>query len=296
MSHMSNENHDPNIPLTDITNISWSSQTTQPTRRRVRPHLSDRVVRLNNTEVTQPLQLSPQQVLPQSPLNSRYNGNHSLTPSTTIPSQITSSLLKQSVANTHVTTPPLRRPSRPPLQPNVVPARRNVRPRLTRNDDHINMSTHLTLYVMLSSVTVVDTDGNPVQHTQLRIKSNPSCPTTNVVHSLYDLTSTCDMSTSATNQQSDTNVPMSIHRMACQNRRIIEYFDFVDATYTCSHCQAKYWYGERTVRRSPKSNPKFSTCCSKGKVQFPFLHDAPQLLQQLMDYNGRELSKLFPKK
>ncbi|GJR07094.1 putative reverse transcriptase domain-containing protein [Tanacetum coccineum] len=84
---------------------------------------------------------------------------------------------------------------------------------LTRNDDHINMSTYLTLCVMLSSVTVVDTNGNPVQHTQLPTESNPSCPTTNVVHSLYHLTLTCDMSTSATNQQSDTNVPMSIHRM-----------------------------------------------------------------------------------
>ena len=78
--------------------------------------------------------------------------------------------------------------------------------------------------------------------------------------------------------------------------RMREYCDSGDATYTCSHCQAKYWYGERTVRRSSKSNPKFSTCCSEGKVQLPFLHDAPQILQQLMDYNGGELSKLFRKK
>nr|GEW37195.1 hypothetical protein [Tanacetum cinerariifolium] len=57
--------------------------------------------------------------------------------------------------------------------------------------------------------------------------------------------------------------------------RIKEYCDSGDATYTCSHCQAKY---------------------CEGKVQLPFLHDAPQLLQQLMDYNGGELSKLFQKK
>ncbi|GJZ49308.1 hypothetical protein Tco_0603498 [Tanacetum coccineum] len=215
----------------------------------------------------------------------------------TIPSRITSSPLELSfVANTHVTTPPVRRPGRPPLQPNVVQPRRNVRPRLTRNDDHMNMSTHPTPHVMLSSVTVVDTDGNPVHHTQLPTETNPSCPTTNVVHSLYNSTSTRDMSTSTTIQQNDTNVPMSVHRMARQNRRIREYCDSGDATYTCSHCQAKYWYGERTVRRSSKSNPKFSTCCSEGKVQLPFLHDAPQLLQQLMDYNGGELSKLFRKK
>ena len=215
---MSNENHDPNIPLTDITSVSVSSQTTQPTRRRGRPRLSDRpvaslnntqvtqpiqftpqqvlpqsplisrsngnrgltlstavptrcisqfpqsnqtssttnvgpltditnvsgssrrrgrprlcdrVVSLDNTQVTQPLQLSPQHVLPQSPLNSRFNSNRTLTPSTTIPSRSTSSPLELSVvANTHDTSTPVRRPrGRPPLHPNVVPARRNVRPR-----------------------------------------------------------------------------------------------------------------------------------------------------------------------
>nr|GEX37326.1 hypothetical protein [Tanacetum cinerariifolium] len=149
-----------------------------------------------------------------------YNGGErsNLTPSTTIPLRITSSPLELSfVANTHVTTPPVRRPGRPPLQPNVVPPQRNVRPRLTRNDDHINMSTHSTPRIMLSSVTVVDTDGNPVHHTQLPTESNPSCPTKNVVHSLYNSTSTHDMSTSATIQQNDTNVPMRVHRMEPKN-------------------------------------------------------------------------------
>ncbi|PWA57556.1 replication factor A protein 1 [Artemisia annua] len=225
-------------PLTDITNVSGSF------RRRGRPRLCDRVVSLDNTVVTQPLQLSPQHVLPQSPLNSRFNGNHTLTPSTTIPSRTTSSPLELSVvANTHDTSPPVRRPrGRPPLHPNVVPARRNVRPRLARNDDHINMSTNPTPRVMLSSVTVVDTDGNPVHYTQLPTENNPSCPTTNVVHNLCNSNTTNDMSTSATTQQNDTNVPMSVQRMARQNRRMREYCDSGDATYTCSHCQAKYWY------------------------------------------------------
>ncbi|GJR65426.1 putative PIF1 DNA helicase/replication protein A1-like protein [Tanacetum coccineum] len=59
---------------------------------------------------------------------------------------------------------------------------------------------------MLSSITVVDTDDNPIHHTQLPTESNPSCPTINVVHSLYNSTSTRDMSTSATIQQNETNV------------------------------------------------------------------------------------------
>ncbi|PWA44246.1 hypothetical protein CTI12_AA528170 [Artemisia annua] len=200
-------------PLTDITNVSGSS------RRRGRPRLSDRVVRLDNAEVTQPLKLSPQHILPQSPLNSRFNGNRTLTPSTTIPSRTTLSPLKLSVvANTHVTSPPVRHPhGLPPLHPNVVLARRDVRP-------------YQTPRVMLSSVIVVDTDGNPIHH--------------------YSIT----------------------------YRKMREYCDSGDATYTCSHYQAKYWYSERTVRHSSKSNPKFSTCCNEGKVQLPFVHDAPQIL------------------
>ncbi|PWA68759.1 hypothetical protein CTI12_AA301630 [Artemisia annua] len=350
-------------PLADITNVSGSSQTTQPIRRRGRPRLSERAIRSNNNEVNQPLQLSLQHLLPQSPLISRFNGTRGLTPSTTIPSRIASNC---------VSSPLLRRPGRPPLQPNVVPARRNVITRLTRNDDHMNMSTHPTPQVMLSSVTVVDDDGDPVHHTQLSTESNPSFPTTNVVHGLNNSsstrrarpplqpndvtsrrnvrprltrnndhlnmstqptprvmlssvtvidddgnpvhrtqfsresnpsfpttnvvrglnnsTSTCDMSRSTTTQPNDTNVPTSVHRMACQNRRIREYCDSGDATYTSSHCQARYWYGERSVRRSSKSNPRFSTCCSEGKVELPFLRDPSQLLQELMDYNGGERS------
>ncbi|GJR58474.1 putative PIF1 DNA helicase/replication protein A1-like protein [Tanacetum coccineum] len=70
-----------------------------------------------------------------------------------------------------------------------------------------------------------------------------------------------------------------------------QYANSEDATYTCAHYQAKYWYGERTVRRSPTSNPRFSTCCSEGKVVLPFLCHPPPLLTELMDYNGGERSK-----
>nr|GEY32840.1 hypothetical protein CTI12_AA301630 [Tanacetum cinerariifolium] len=67
--------------------------------------------------------------------------------------------------------------------------------------------------------------------------------------------------------------------------------DFGDAAYTCAHCQAKYWYGERTVRRSSINNPRFSTCCSERKVVLPLLFHPPPLLTELMDYNGGERYK-----
>ncbi|GKD51662.1 DNA helicase PIF1, ATP-dependent [Tanacetum coccineum] len=70
-----------------------------------------------------------------------------------------------------------------------------------------------------------------------------------------------------------------------------QYADSRDTTYTYAHCQAKYWYGERTVRRSSTSNPRFSTCCSEGKVVLPFLCHPLPLLTELMDYNGGERSK-----
>ncbi|GJS06980.1 uncharacterized protein Tco_0363776 [Tanacetum coccineum] len=46
-----------------------------------------------------------------------------------------------------------------------------------------------------------------------------------------------------------------------------------------------------TVRRSSTSNPRFSTCCSEGKVVLPFLCHPLPLLTELMDYTGGERSK-----
>lgn len=41
------------------------------------------------------------------------------------------------------------------------------------------------------------------------------------------------------------------------------------------------------------SNPKFSICCSEGKIKVPFLRDPPLLLHNLLDYNGDRRSKVF---
>ena len=151
---------------------------------------------------------------------------------------------------------------------------------------------------MLSSVTVVDNDGNAVHQTQSSGLRNHSNPTTvsNHANVMNTSSSTRDMSPSTNFGETDTDLDTSVYQLARQHRRMRQYVDSGDATYTCVHCQARFWYGERTVRRSSTSNPRFSTCCSEGKVQLSLLHEPPPLLTELMDYNGGERSKLFRKK
>ncbi|CAG8807594.1 20471_t:CDS:2 [Cetraspora pellucida] len=50
----------------------------------------------------------------------------------------------------------------------------------------------------------------------------------------------------------------------------------------CIHCGALHWLDERIVN-SPKTNPKFGSCCRHGKVILPLLHDPPLLLRQLFE-------------
>ncbi|GKA20515.1 putative DNA helicase, partial [Tanacetum coccineum] len=192
------------------------------------------------------------------------------------------------------TLPQLRRRGRPPSQANVSQVPRNVRPRLTPQNNHMNSPTNPTPPVMLSSVTVVDNQGNPTHLPQSSCVTNPVNSTRHVI--ALENSTPRHISESANTDQNGTHVPTSVYRTRRQQRRMTQYADSGDATYTCAHCQAKYWYGERTVRRSSTSNPRFSTCCSEGKVVLPFLCHPPPLLTELMDYNGGERSKLFRKK
>ena len=38
-------------------------------------------------------------------------------------------------------------------------------------------------------------------------------------------------------------------------------------TQVCEHCGAQLWYEERTIKSRKPKKPKFSLCCSKGKVE-----------------------------
>lgn len=72
-----------------------------------------------------------------------------------------------------------------------------------------------------------------------------------------------------------------------------EYYDDEDPTYTCNHCGAFMWLGERINKRVvSKQTPVFTLCCKQGKVKVPKLKDPPKTLLVLL-YNGDEKSKHF---
>lgn len=61
------------------------------------------------------------------------------------------------------------------------------------------------------------------------------------------------------------------------------------------------WYEERTIKSRHATNPKFSLCCSEGKVQIPLLRQPPVFLQNLLDQcdcnfmdNIRTYNSMFP--
>ena len=51
-------------------------------------------------------------------------------------------------------------------------------------------------------------------------------------------------------------------------------------TQVCEHCGAQLWYEERTIKSRKPKKPKFSLCCSEGKVELPFLKDPPPFLKE----------------
>ncbi|KAL4555060.1 hypothetical protein LXL04_037671 [Taraxacum kok-saghyz] len=144
--------------------------------------------------------------------------------------------------------------------------------------------------LIYSSRTIVGVDGNTLNSTMM---CNPVLrPTTN--------RSNVPPVVTRPTPQNDVH----LHRAAPQNtpethnthlRRMFEYWDCGDATRICHHCTAMVWYEERTVKHYAPRIPKFSICCSDGKIKVPLLTDAPQPLLSLMDYRGGRRSKVFRK-
>lgn len=54
--------------------------------------------------------------------------------------------------------------------------------------------------------------------------------------------------------------------------------------YNCQHCNALHWLDEK-LAHSSQSNPKFSSCCNRGKVALPLLQDPPAALRHLFEGN-----------
>ncbi|GJW65381.1 hypothetical protein Tco_0117265 [Tanacetum coccineum] len=147
---------------------------------------------------------------------------------------------------------------------------------------------------MRSSVNIVDNQGN-LMHIPLSARvTNPANSMRHVIG--LNNSTPRHISQSANTDQNEINILTSLYQTQHQQRTMTRYTDSGDAINTCAHCQAKYWYGERMVRHSSTSNPRFSTCCSEGKVVFPLLCHTPPLLTELMDYNGEKCFKLFQKK
>ncbi|CAA7031817.1 unnamed protein product [Microthlaspi erraticum] len=74
----------------------------------------------------------------------------------------------------------------------------------------------------------------------------------------------------------------------------IVYNDEGDMTYSCVHCGAKFWYGERLNRRRRTGDPSFNLCCMHGQVKLPLLKDPPALIKKLL-FGDDEMSRHFQK-
>ncbi|KAL4276461.1 hypothetical protein AHAS_Ahas20G0209500 [Arachis hypogaea] len=71
------------------------------------------------------------------------------------------------------------------------------------------------------------------------------------------------------------------------------YLDHGDCNYTCTWCGAGFWYDERVIREFKVSQPVFSMCCLKGKVQLPLLKEPPELLVSLLSGNDPRSKHFF---
>lgn len=73
-----------------------------------------------------------------------------------------------------------------------------------------------------------------------------------------------------------------------------DYIDEGDPDWTCPHCGAIMWYGERINRRRNTRTPSFTLCCGQGQVVLPLLKEPPEVLKKLMTGDDK-LSKHFQK-
>ncbi|XP_074296908.1 uncharacterized protein LOC141627568 [Silene latifolia] len=75
--------------------------------------------------------------------------------------------------------------------------------------------------------------------------------------------------------QQNTSVPLN-------NDAWEGYWDCGDAEYECEKCNALMWFDERKDKRRGTRRPKFSLCCSDGKVELAFLQQPPELIKSLL--------------
>nr|KAJ0216259.1 hypothetical protein LSAT_V11C300134400 [Lactuca sativa] len=69
----------------------------------------------------------------------------------------------------------------------------------------------------------------------------------------------------------------NVHEVITENQIIgisKEYLDYDDQNVVCQTCHAKLWKNE-SIRGKERRNTDYSLCCSYGKVQLPYLKNAP---------------------
>ncbi|KAL5137572.1 Replication protein A DNA-binding subunit A [Glycine soja] len=71
------------------------------------------------------------------------------------------------------------------------------------------------------------------------------------------------------------------------------YIDIGDPVWECPHCKAMMWYDERINKDKQTNKPRFSLCCSDGKIQLPLLHEPPHPLNHLLFNNQDPKAKNF---
>ncbi|XP_019178833.1 PREDICTED: uncharacterized protein LOC109173966 [Ipomoea nil] len=72
----------------------------------------------------------------------------------------------------------------------------------------------------------------------------------------------------------------------------VEYCDLGDATNSCEHCGALFWFEERQNKTVTKGSPRFSMCCNNGKITLPTLLLPPKGIIDLF-FGNCELSRKF---
>ncbi|RZC18642.1 hypothetical protein D0Y65_005746 [Glycine soja] len=71
------------------------------------------------------------------------------------------------------------------------------------------------------------------------------------------------------------------------------YIDIGDPVWECLHCKAMMWYDERINKDKQTKKPRFSLCCSDGKIQLPLLQQPPHPSNYLLFNNHDTTAKNF---
>lgn len=72
-----------------------------------------------------------------------------------------------------------------------------------------------------------------------------------------------------------------------------EYYDIGDPLIECRYYKTMMWYQERMRKTHHSANPKFSLCCSNGKVEQSLLKQPPNLLSRFLFDDDNIFSRKF---